>query len=104
MTARKPKSERVQTDESLRNERKNADDAMSESHSAEHVADLLVSRARVRADAVVEEADQRGLGLGVYIAKCIVTGHHGRIWFENATAGGATLHCALPRAAPVATA
>lgn len=45
----------------------------------------------------VGKNDQRGLGLGLYIAKCIVTGHHGRIWFENATAGGATLHCTIPR-------
>lgn len=41
--------------------------------------------------------DQRGLGLGLYISRCIVTGHHGRIWFDRDAAPGSTVHCTLPR-------
>lgn len=32
--------------------------------------------------------DRRGLGLGLYISKCIVLGHAGRIWAENKGEGG----------------
>lgn len=41
--------------------------------------------------------DQRGLGLGLYISRCIVTGHHGKIWFDVGTGGGSTIHCSIPR-------
>jgi len=38
----------------------------------------------------------KGLGLGLYIAKGLVTAHHGRIWAESAPGQGTTFHVALP--------
>ena len=40
--------------------------------------------------------DRRGLGLGLYIAKCIVEAHGGRIWAERLERGGTSLHFTLP--------
>ena len=37
-----------------------------------------------------------GLGLGLSISQTIVAAHGGRLWAENNTGGGATLHCLLP--------
>jgi signal transduction histidine kinase len=46
----------------------------------------------------------KGLGLGLYIAKGLVTAHHGRIWAESAPGEGTTFHIALPLdGPPVAT-
>ncbi len=42
--------------------------------------------------------DRRGVGLGLFISKCIVQGHGGRIWVEN-SGGGSTFCFALPIAA-----
>jgi len=39
-----------------------------------------------------------GAGLGLSIAKALVDAHGGRIWAENATAGGACFHILLPTA------
>ncbi|MDB4976267.1 MAG: hypothetical protein JWN48_4608 [Myxococcaceae bacterium] len=39
-----------------------------------------------------------GLGLGLYISKCIVEAHGGRIWAESPENGGAAIHFTLPRA------
>ena len=44
----------------------------------------------------VGQNDRRGLGLGLYISKCIVQGHGGRIWAECAPGSGATLFFTLP--------
>ena len=43
-------------------------------------------------------SDQRrgGVGLGLYISKCIIEGHGGRIWAENRSGGGSTLSFAVP--------
>lgn len=43
--------------------------------------------------------DQRGLGLGLYITRCIVDAHGGRIWVESALGEGAAFHVELPQAA-----
>jgi PAS domain S-box-containing protein len=43
-----------------------------------------------------------GLGLGLFIAKQIVSGHGGRIWVEGEREEGATFHVELPIEAPPA--
>jgi signal transduction histidine kinase len=40
--------------------------------------------------------DRRGQGLGLYISKCIVEGHRGRIWAESKTGKGSQLYFTLP--------
>jgi signal transduction histidine kinase len=42
--------------------------------------------------------DQRGLGLGLYISKCIVDAHGGRIWVESKLDAGSAFHFTLPGA------
>jgi signal transduction histidine kinase len=44
----------------------------------------------------VNRGDRRGLGLGLYISKCIVQGHGGRIWADSAPGGGSTFWFTLP--------
>jgi signal transduction histidine kinase len=44
----------------------------------------------------VTRNDRRGVGLGLYISKCIVHGHGGRIWAENRVGGGSTFFVTLP--------
>lgn len=44
----------------------------------------------------VNAKDRRGVGLGLYIAKCIVQGHGGRIWAESTTGEGSTFCFTLP--------
>jgi C4-dicarboxylate-specific signal transduction histidine kinase len=39
-----------------------------------------------------------GLGLGLSISRTIVSAHGGRMWGENNSGGGATMHCLLPLA------
>ena len=43
--------------------------------------------------------DRSGLGLGLYISRCIVEGHHGRIWAESTLGKGTTLAFTIPRSA-----
>jgi signal transduction histidine kinase len=44
----------------------------------------------------VGKNDRMGLGLGLYIAKCIVTAHGGKIWAESTLGAGSTFHVTLP--------
>ena len=42
--------------------------------------------------------DRRGVGLGLYISKCIVEAHGGRIWAESKVGAGSAFHFTIPRA------
>jgi signal transduction histidine kinase len=43
------------------------------------------------------DATQRwSLGLGLYISRCIVEAHHGKVWVESAVGSGTTVHLTLP--------
>ena len=42
------------------------------------------------------ENDRRGVGLGLYISKCLVQGHGGRIWAESRLGEGSTFCFTLP--------
>lgn len=44
----------------------------------------------------VAKNDRRGVGLGLYISKCIVQGHGGRIWAESTPGEGSTFCFTLP--------
>ena len=44
----------------------------------------------------VGQNDRRGLGLGLYISKCIVEAHGGRIWAESAPGEGSRIHVTIP--------
>ncbi len=46
----------------------------------------------------VGKNDQRGLGLGLYISKCLVEAHGGKIWAESELGVGTTLFFTLPAA------
>ena len=43
--------------------------------------------------------DRRGVGLGLFISKCIVQGHGGRIWVDTGMSPGSTFRFSLPIAA-----
>jgi signal transduction histidine kinase len=40
--------------------------------------------------------DRRGLGLGLYISKCIIDAHGGKIWAETRPGQGSSFHFTLP--------
>ncbi len=44
----------------------------------------------------VGKNDQRGLGLGLYISKCIVLAHGGRIWAESTVGQGSVFRFTFP--------
>ena len=44
----------------------------------------------------VAEHDRRGLGLGLYISKCLVEAQRGQIWAESQAGEGTTIHVSLP--------
>ncbi|MEP6592773.1 MAG: HAMP domain-containing sensor histidine kinase [Acidobacteriota bacterium] len=44
----------------------------------------------------ITKNDRRGVGLGLFISKCIILGHGGRIWAENREGQGSTFCFTLP--------
>jgi signal transduction histidine kinase len=44
-----------------------------------------------------EKNDRRGLGLGLYISRCIVEAHGGRIWAESQPGSGSMIAFTLPK-------
>jgi signal transduction histidine kinase len=52
----------------------------------------------------VGKNDQRGLGLGLYISRCIVDAHGGRIWAESTVGSGSAFHFTIPAGGAVAPA
>lgn len=53
----------------------------------------------------IGQNDRRGLGLGLYISKCLVQAHAGRIWAESELGAGSTFFVTIPTdAAPVSLA
>jgi signal transduction histidine kinase len=46
----------------------------------------------------VDKNDRRGLGLGLYISRCIVEAHRGRIWAESRLGEGSRFWFTLPAA------
>lgn len=47
---------------------------------------------------VADKTSRSGLGLGLYISKCIVEAHGGRIWAESRVGEGSSFHFTLPAA------
>ncbi len=56
-----------------------------------HLTEAIFERFRQ-----VTEHDRRGLGLGLYISKCLVEAQHGRIWAVSQPGKGTTIHVSLP--------
>ncbi len=48
--------------------------------------------------AQVDKSDQRGLGLGLYISRCIIAAHGGRIWAESHAGQGSSFKFTIPPA------
>jgi signal transduction histidine kinase len=44
----------------------------------------------------VAERDRRGLGLGLYISKCLVTAQCGKMWAESEPGKGSTIYVSMP--------
>jgi signal transduction histidine kinase len=44
----------------------------------------------------VEKDDRRGMGLGLFISRCIVESHGGKLWAESRPGGGSTFRFTLP--------
>src|SRR5688572_27726099 len=56
-----------------------------------HLTEAIFERFRQ-----VDEHDRRGLGLGLYISKCLVGAQGGRMWAESQVGEGTTIHVSLP--------
>ncbi len=56
-----------------------------------HLTEAIFERFRQ-----VDKDDRRGLGLGLYISKCLVEAQRGRMWAESKAGEGTTIHVSLP--------
>jgi signal transduction histidine kinase len=50
----------------------------------------------------VGKDDRRGLGLGLFICKCIIDQHHGRIWVDSEVGAGSEFFFTIPDVLPLA--
>lgn len=76
-------------------ERIGDDTRFSVSDTGVGIADQKLEAIFVRFHQVTKN-DRRGVGLGLYISKCIVQGHGGRIWAESKSGDGSTFYFTLP--------
>jgi len=81
----------------------------------ERVADDVVCHVRDSGDGIPDDKleavfdrfvqltphDRRGVGLGLFISRCIIRGHGGRIWAESRAGGGSSFSFTLPVRATV---
>jgi signal transduction histidine kinase len=44
----------------------------------------------------IQKDDRRGLGLGLFISRCIIESHGGKLWAESRPGEGSTFHFTLP--------
>lgn len=58
---------------------------------SERLEEIFERYVQIRSD------DRRGVGLGLYISRCIVLGHGGRIWAESKPVEGTKVSFTLPR-------
>jgi signal transduction histidine kinase len=49
----------------------------------------------------IQKNDRRGMGLGLFISRCIIESHGGTLWAESRPGEGSTFHFTLPSSTTV---